>query len=109
MNSCLRHHAIPKGLRLKTTPLVPKIESIQHTLETKWAAVLNNTSSVLLKHLKMYHRHTISILTKKIIDLEAKLRIDANFHYNLNLINIDIEKVAVRCKKRMERKLTRLL
>ena len=109
INSCLHNHVIPKGLRLNTTPLVPKIASLQHTLQTKWTAVLNNTSSVLLKHLKTYHRDAISILTKKIIDLEAKLRIDANFQYNLNQISINTEKVAVSCKKRKERKLMRLL
>ena len=51
-------------------------------VQGKWTITLNKTSQVLLKHLKDYHCEAISILTKEITNLEARLRNDAGFLEN---------------------------
>ena len=74
ISSCLHNHVIPQGLKIKTSPSVPKINMLQRTLHNKWRAIVNRTSYTLLKLLKRYHQDVITTLTNEINSLEARLR-----------------------------------
>ena len=76
VSSCLRNHLIPRGLRIKTFPMVPKVDTLQQTLQNQWTTTLNKTSSALLKHLKGYHRAAIPILEEEVNYLKRRLRND---------------------------------
>ena len=102
VTSCLSQHLIPKGLQVRVVPLVPKFKALEHTLQRKWTNTLKKTSCVLLKHLKAYHRLSISTLTDEITELEARLRTNANFNHHRGCILRDIEKLTATCNKRKD-------
>ena len=108
VSACLRNHVIPRGLRIKTTPMVPRIDSLQQTLQEQWTTTLNKTSSVLLKHLKGYHRAAIPILEKEINYLKTRLRNDADFTNKLNNIERETHQWWKICERKKRSKLVRL-
>ena len=109
VTSCLRQHVIPKGLQIRVVPLVPRIKALEHTLQQKWTNTLKKTSYVLLKHLKTYHRLSISTLTHEIANLEARLRTNANFNHHRGCILRDTEKLTATYDKKKKNKLLKLL
>ena len=96
VSSCLWGNVIPKGLRIKTIPLVPMIHSLQCTLQRKWTITLNKTSRALLKHLK------------EIANFEARLRNDAGFLENREEIRHIAQRKATAYKEKKSNKMSKL-
>ena len=100
MSSCLWNHLILRGLRIKTIPMVPKIDTLQQTLQDQSSTTLNKTSSVLLKHLKGYHWAAIPILEEEISNLKRWLRNNADFAQNLQKIEMETLQWPKICKRK---------
>ena len=81
--SCFHNHVIPQGLKIKTSPSVPKINILQRTLQKKWRAILNRTCYTLLKLLKRYYQDAITTLTNEINNLVTRLCEDSGFTASL--------------------------
>ena len=88
--------------------LVPRIKALEQTLQQNWTNTLKKTSCVLLKHLKAFHRLSISTLTDEITELEARLRTNANFNQHWGCIFGDIENLTATYNNKKENKLLRL-
>ena len=103
-----RDHMIPRGLRIKTIPMVPRIDTLQQTLQDHWTTTLNKTSSALLKHLKEYHRAAIPILEEEINYLKRRLRNNADFAQNFQNIERETQQWSKICERKKRTKLARL-
>jgi len=66
--ACLQENVVPAGLRLRSSPQVPKPVDDVHltTLHEKWNAALQGTSVRLLKLLKEYHKNTLDAIRERI-------------------------------------------
>ena len=109
ISSCLHHHVIPQGLKIKTSPSVPKINTLQRTLQNKWWAILNRTSYTLLKLLKRYHQDATTTVIKEINNLEARLSENPGFAENLDGIQENIRQLTTKYNQRKTKKLSKLI
>ena len=109
IKSCLGKNIVPKGLRIRTIPVVPQVKCLEHMLHKKWETTLNRASHILLKHLREYHKEAISILTRKINRMEAWLRTDANFSTELDRILSNTRRRAKVDEESKRKKVSKLL
>ena len=109
MSTCLRYGITPKGLEIKTIPLLPEVKSQLNNLLARWEAILNHTSRKLMKLLKDYHCVAISALSRSIDNLEAGLRQLPDFPENIQDINEGLERLTCNHQAGKSQKLTKLM
>ena len=63
--ACLDIGAIPKGLTIEKTPVIPGAGDMKRLLSI-WGKTLSKTSRILLKHLKHHYRMTLLTTNSKI-------------------------------------------
>ena len=103
VTTCFREHIIPKGLKLKIRPCVPKSSCREPAfrLEKEWALIIRRTSRDFLSALKFYHRSCAYHLRHQATNLETS--IETRFgRADIRALRLKAEKIHEKWSQRLQ-------